>query len=536
MTVSPAEEYGIKYLFKTTPYAHQLEVLREFLHREYFALFMEMGTGKSKVVLDKIGFLYAAGKISGVLVIAPKGVYSNWPQVQIPKHFSGLGHYAKRSMDIDADLRTETASHYGKVHLAHEILQWTSSSTIKYNLEVKRIMSHTNLPKGEEGTAYYALKFFVMNIEALSKKRGIAVARQFLQAHHENMVVIDESTSIKNKDAKRTANILSLRPLSKYRCILTGSPVTKGPVDLWSQCEFLSKGLLGTPHYYNFINRYANYTRKLAKGGKKSYIQIDSFKRLDELASKIKPFSSRVLKKECLDIPDKTYVTRRISFSPEQKKHYKSMQKNALILLDSGQMTTLTSKLTQILRLQQICAGFVKPDNEEIVPLQQNPRITELLDILEECQGKVIIWASFTYSIQQIVKAISEVKKWGPHSVAAYYGQTSTIERPKVVDRFEDANNPLRFFVGQPKTGGFGITLNKATTVIYFSNSYDLEARIQSEDRAHRMGQNKKVTYIDIIVPGTVDEKILQVLKNKSMTAEKVIGDDPRSWFSWKDN
>jgi SNF2 family DNA or RNA helicase len=159
----------------------------------------------------------------------------------------------------------------------------------------------------------------------------------------------------------------------------------------------------------------------------------------------------------------------------------------------------------------------------------ENNRIDELLSITEELQGKCIIWASYTHDIQQIHKSLRDC--FGPEAVALYYGETPQEQRQAIVERFQDPDNPLRFFVGQPRTGGYGITLTAATTVVYYSNSYDLEIRLQSEDRAHRIGQKNPVTYIDLVSPDTLDEKILSALRQKVNLAETVLGEEARQWF-----
>ena len=205
------------------------------------------------------------------------------------------------------------------------------------------------------------------------------------------------------------------------------------------------------------------------------------------------------------------------------------MKKLALAKMESGEVATTASVLTQIMRLQQICCGFLQPDEGEIEPIRSN-RLDELLNLSEEVQGKAIIWATYSYDIQRIAKSLRD--RFGPEAVATYFGETPQEERQEIVRRFQDTNDPLRFFVGQPKTGGYGITLTAANTVIYFSNSYDLEIRLQSEDRAHRIGQKNKVTYIDLVSPATVDEKVLEALRNKINIASKVLGEDAKTWLT----
>jgi SNF2 family DNA or RNA helicase len=204
------------------------------------------------------------------------------------------------------------------------------------------------------------------------------------------------------------------------------------------------------------------------------------------------------------------------------------MKKLALAKFESGDLATTASVLTQVMRLHQICCGFLQPDEGEIQPLANN-RLSELLDISDEVQGKAIIWASWTHDIQQIADALRD--RFGPDSVATYYGGTPQDERQDIVTKFQDKESPLRFFVGQPRTGGYGITLTAANTVVYYSNSYDLEIRLQSEDRAHRIGQTNKVTYIDLVSPGTIDEKILKALRQKIDIAGQVLGENAKDWL-----
>ena len=370
------------------------------------------------------------------------------------------------------------------------------------------------------------LKILVMNVEALSTPRGTKAAYFFLKENPDNILVVDESTTIKNRKATRTKNVILLAREAKYRRILTGSPVTKSPMDLYSQCEALSSKALGFNSYYAFQSRYALIQKR--KMGTRAFQEIVGYRRLDELNSKLDRFSNRVLKEECLDLPDKLYIRRDVPLTDEQKRVYLQMKKLALAKLENGELATTASVLTQIMRLQQICCGFLQPDGGEIQVLDNN-RLKELLEITDELQGKAIIWASYTHDIQQIASALRD--RFGPEAVATYYGDTPQDERQAIVERFQDKESPLRFFVGQPRTGGYGITLTAANTTVYYSNSYDLEIRLQSEDRAHRIGQRNKVTYIDLVSPETIDEKILIALRGKIDLAGKVLGEEAKNWL-----
>ena len=263
--------------------------------------------------------------------------------------------------------------------------------------------------------------------------------------------------------------------------------------------------------------------------GAHSFNEITGFQRLDELGEKLDKFSHRILKRDCLDLPEKVYQRREVPLTKEQAKLYKQMSDLALAQLEKGELATTQSVLTQIMRLQQICCGHLRPDDRPIQEIPNN-RLQEVLDITEEVNGKAIIWATWTYDIQRIEKALA--KKFGATAVASYYGQTEQDERQEIVNRFQDPDSDLRFFIGQPRTGGYGITLTEANTVVYFSNSYDLEIRLQSEDRAHRIGQSGSVTYIDLVSPNTIDEKILGALRDKINLAGAVLREDVAGWLS----
>ena len=478
------------YKFKTEPFDHQRKALEDSWAADYYALFMEMGTGKSKVAIDTIGALYEAKRVSAALILAPKGVYDNWVKGEIPTHLPD---------DIE-----------------RMVVRWTPSTAKKFQDEMKALVYEP----------FDGLKVFVMNVEALSTPRGTKAAYMFLTKNPANIMVVDESTTIKNRKATRTKNIMMLAKEAKYRRILTGSPVTKSPMDLFSQCVFLSAEALGFNSYYAFQNRYALVQKR--KMGTRAFQEIVGYRRLDELNLKLDRFSNRILKEQCLDLPDKMYMRRDVALTDEQKRVYIQMKKLALAKLENGELATTASVLTQIMRLQQICCGFLQPDDGEIQSLDNN-RLKELLEITDELQGKAIIWASYTHDIQQIADALRD--RFGPEAVATYYGATAQDERQEIVERFQDKLNPLRFFVGQPRTGGYGITLTAANTVVYYSNSYDLEIRLQSEDRAHRIGQNNKVTYIDLVSPRTIDEKILKALRGKINLAGKVLGEEARAWL-----
>ena len=337
-------------------------------------------------------------------------------------------------------------------------------------------------------------------------------------------MAVDESTTIKTPTAKRTKNIIGLGKHAKYRRIMTGSPITKNPLDLYTQCEFLDPYLLDFTSYYAFRNRYAEMKTMHLRG--RSIQVVDEFKNLGELSETVKTFSERVLKEDCLDLPPKVFMKRYISLTNDQKKVYQQMKKAAMAVLN-GKVTTTMTVLTQLMRLHQITCGHFTADDGSTQAVDNN-RLNELMNVLAETEGKAIIWANYQLSVGEIIQRI--IKEYGEDSYVHYYGLTSQEDRQDNIRKFQ--NDPkCRFIVGTPQTGGYGITLTQAHTVIYYSNGYDLEKRLQSEDRAHRIGQNKTVTYIDMIAEDTVDEKIVKALRDKINIASEVMGEELKEWI-----
>ena len=477
----------MNYKFKTKPYAHQITALEKSWNKAAFAYFMEMGTGKSKVLIDNIAMLYDKGKINGALIVAPKGVYQNWFDLEIPNHMP--------------------------THVEKKMVLWKSTVSQSQKLLLDSLFE-----------SEVDLHILVMNVEAFSTKKGLEFAHKFMSCH-ETLMAIDESTTIKNPDAIRTKSIVSLGREAKYRRILTGSPVTKSPLDLYKQCEFLGEGLLDYTSYYAFKSRYA--VLKTANFGGRSVQIVIGYRNLGELSEKLEPFSFRILKEDCLDLPNYTYTKRIIQLSPEQKKIYESMKQLALAQMDGKLMTTATA-LVQLMRLHQITCGHFKSD-DGIVQEIKNERLDALMEILDEVENKAVIWAHYKHDIESIVKAIS--KKYGPDSFVTYYGDTPSDERQNNIKLMQDQNSKVRFLIGTPQTGGYGITLTAANVMIYYSNGYDLEKRTQSEARINRAGQTRKMTYIDIIAEGTVDEKIVKALRKKVDIASKVMGEELKDWI-----
>jgi SNF2 family DNA or RNA helicase len=247
---------------------------------------------------------------------------------------------------------------------------------------------------------------------------------------------------------------------------------------------------------------------------------------LPELEAKIKKFSERVLKDDCLDLPPKTYVTRTIHLTDIQKKLYTEMRKYAISELE-GKVCSTSTVMVQLLRLHQISCGYHAADDGKVQELPCN-RLTELMDIIYELSGKAVIWSFYQKDVQRIIAEIK--KQHGEDSVVDYYGLTPQDERQNNIKRFQE-DPKCRFFVGTTQTGGYGITLTSASTMIYYSNGYDLEKRLQSEARIDRIGQNKPMTYIDLVADETIDLKVQKALRTKMNIATEVMGEELKNWI-----
>ena len=408
----------INYKFKTKPYEHQLKALEKSWAQDTYALFMEMGTGKSKVLVDNIAILYDRVGIGGALIVAPKGVYKNWDQIEFPTHMPD--------------------------HIDHTKVLWEANITKKKQAELDSLFD------GKED-----LKILIMNVEAFSTSKGLDFADRFLSIFGGRALIgIDESTTIKNPTAKRTKNILKIGNLAKYRRILTGSPVTKSPLDLYSQCEFLDPYHLGHASYYSFRARYANMVKR--NFGGRSVQLVTSYRRLDELANILDKFSYRVLKEDCLDLPEKVFTKRLVELTPEQNKAYAQMKQMALAMLDSGEVMTSVNVMTQLMRLHQITCGHFKSDDGNITHLKNN-RIDALMQLLDETDGKVIIWANYREDIKNIVASLK--KAYGDASTVEYHGGVDATLRQDNIAQFQQKNGPTRYFVGIAQTGGYELLL-----------------------------------------------------------------------------
>lgn len=516
---------------KTTGMKHQLEALRLMNGKEYFGLFMEQGTGKTWTFLADAERAYAAGLIDALLIIAPKGVHTNWIRREIPIHLE-VPYIAKA---------------------------WRSGAGKR---EMKAM---EDLLKPREEGEVAPLRILSVNIDALSTKAGHAFVERFLLAT-KALGIIDESSRIKTPSSKRTEIVLGLKRQMVMRRIGTGTPVTKAPGDVFSQFEFMKSGLLGTSSYRAFVAEYADLLpmaetaeilRKFERGGtvtaaelqivnsidwgtkrrmketpRMAHAQIvrrdadgnQIWRNLDRLKALIQPHTFRVLKKDCLDLPAKIFKNFYFDLEPAQQAAYDMMYEQHRFILEDGDEESVAA-LSARMKLQQITSGFImKPDRSGCLYVGEhtpstNPRLAALMGIVEDLEGKVIVWARF----KEELRAVAVALRASGRVVVEYHGEVNDADREFAVDNFQ--NGAATVFVGQAQSGGIGLTLTAAETVIYYSNDDNLETRLQSEDRAHRIGTKKNVVYFDLVATGTVDEIISAGLRRKAKLAAEILGD-----------
>lgn len=494
---------------KTSPMDHQAvgsQLLAE--NPEYYGLGAEQGTGKTWMLLADIERAKSDKQITGAVVIAPKGVHTNWVRREIPAHLE---------LEVDD-------------------LVWKAGPGVRQKAEMARILSPSKI-RGE-------LPLLAMNIDAVNNKLGYNYLRAFLRAH-KSMLIIDESSRIKNPTAGRTKRLLSVAPLAVCRRIASGTMMPNGPPDLFAQMEFLAPEgkLLGTYSYRAFVSQYAEVLpkdhplmehliekMKARRGVKKLHdkalpFMIDKYpdgtpkwKNLDALQQLIKPYIFRVLKKDCMDLPDKIYQTYSFPLTASQRRVYDEAEKKLRYERDTGQIDAF-SALTRIIKLRQIVSGFIMLDGEAttLAEDKDNPRLQLFTELVEDLREPFIVWATFHEEIQRIAAVLD---KLGIKSVQ-YHGKVKDAERENAVDDFQNGN--VQCFIGQPQSGGIGLTLTAATTVIYYSSDYNSETRMQSEDRAHRRGTTKNVLYITLAAEDTIDERIIAALLRKEEVSNRVL-------------
>lgn len=484
--------------FKTMPFLHQLEGIRKLVDNDAFALFDEMGAGKSKQVIDAACTLAYEGQIDTVLIIVPASCRIVWVEPEI-------GEIRKHS--------------------------WVAGGVWEYHAKSKEVWSTRS---GEPPNSAY-IQWVVTNYEFLRSDDRLTDLCERLK-HSKVMLVLDESAYIKSRTAKQTKAVAKLRTYCKRCVILNGTPVTNSPMDLWSQMNVLSPKILSRD-YKNFFNFRAEYCDMVSKsfGGRRPFQKVTGYRRLDQLAKKLAPYVLRRLKKDCLDLPEKLYTVREVALKAESWKRYQELKKDLLITLESGDKQLEPNAAVRVMRLAQLTSGILGSSNASFADFTENVMVTTFTQdmsdeklqwavqyLTEECEAKaVIVWTRWRRERERLSELLGM-------KLAVYelYGGQKQKERDAAVMAFMQASDSTvrSVLIAQPHAGGHGLNLVVATEAIYLSNDFALGVRLQSEDRCHRPGQTSNVTYVDVLATGphgqrTIDHVIFEALRAKQEIA-----------------
>jgi len=465
---------------KATPYRHQVDAFL-FANKilgyvdnysaisKGVAILAEMGTGKTLITIALAGALFNNGKIKKMLIVAPLSIVPVW----------------KEEFDKFADF---------DYHL--EILEGNSKK--------KEDTLHNLF-----GTK---LQVAVVNYESCWR------LEEELAKWQPDLIVCDESSKIKNPQAKQSKALHRLGKKSKHNIILTGTPVTNNPLDFFSQYKFLDESIFGSS-YYSFRARYA------ILGGYGNY-QVIGYKNLPELVEKAHSIAYRITKKEALDLPEQIDTIRYVNLEPIAMQYYRQIEKDSYAELEQGEVIT-RNVLTKLLRLSQVAGGFIKFENDDQTHEVSTAKLDALEEIIDECldaDKKLVVFVRFIAEIDAIERLLKK-RKIGYSLIKG-----EVVDRAEQVSKFQN-NKDIKIFVGQIQTTGMGLTLTAADTAVFFSLDYNFSNYEQAKARIHRIGQKNNCTYIHLIAQKTIDEKVLDALKKKKSIADLVV-DNWRSLFN----
>ncbi len=490
-------------------FKHQQTAINLLSENDVYALIMEQGTGKSRPVIEDWLVRVENDIADDLVVIAPKGCYLNW---------------------------------IGTKEEPGELEKWIPAKMLQYIHIVPWISGGNKAQQTALDEALHVTKprFLAMNIEALNRE---GTARNYLLrfiAGRKVIGVIDESTTIAHETAARTKFILdTLAQRFVARRILTGLVAPESPMDLYTQYCYLDWKIIGQKTIWGFKNRYAvmeqidfrpMHQRVKDTVDRKPFRKasvVVAFRNLEELNQKIMKASYRVTKDEVLDIPPKTYQFWDVDLTEEQEKIYQQMRDVAMAKIADDEFSTASMKLDQLGKMQHILCGHVRKEDGTLADIPEN-RTNAVVEILHQHNGKAIIWAPYPQALRKITAKLREA--FGEESTVTFWGETTLDERLEARSRIQ-SDEHCRFIVSNQSVGKFGNTWTACNLVIYFANSFDNEDRQQSEDRAHRIGQTKYVTYIDLRAKGTLDEKLIRVLRKKINMASTLQGDKFKDWL-----
>ena len=480
------------YPHKMEPFGHQLDHFIERSGEKVWGLLWQQGTGKSKPIVDTVCYLWDKGEIDGLLIVAPPGVERNWHSDELVKH---------------------TPDEYYK-QMRIEVFTTAQKNTQKQKLAMKTLLKTSDLA------------VMLISYNAFMTKEGKLAVWNFLKAR-KALYALDESHYVKTPGAKRTKSIVASGKYAEYRRILTGTPLTSGALDIYTQIRFLDENFWKNKGIATFgaFKAYFGDWIKLTNSNGRSYEKLLKYKNLDILTSWLSEISDRVLKEDVLDLPPKLYTKHYVEMSKEQAVAYEELKEEYIYELENGEIIDGELPIVRLLRLQQILCNYV-PTGEDGIMQRISPtnnRIKAIEELRDSIHTPTIIWARFRQDVDQIMEVLGD-------DAVRYDGSISDDEAEENKNAFQRGD--VKWFVGTAQKGATGITLHRAKTVIYYSNNFRLTDRLQSEDRAHRAGMDDNpVNYIDIVCAGTVDEKIVDNLRDKKEIAGEILGDQWREWI-----
>lgn len=483
----------MSYQYHSKPFAHQSTIFDRTSEFRDYALFWEQGCGKTKPTIDTAAHLFETDRIDALVVVAPNGVHRNWITDELPAHLPAR----IQERTLRAYWQSSKAGNKSHKFVMRQLLEWSG------------------------------LSILTISYDGFMTKAGLEYLRTFFRRKR-IMMVVDEAHGIKNPRAQRTKTIRKAGALASYRRVLTGTPITK-PFDIYSQIDFLDPDFWpskGISNFTAFKTYFANWrTRPLGHG--RQFLELVSYKNLDTLEKWIAEKGHRLTKDECLDLPPKLYSKRYFELSPDCQKAYDDLKATCMTQLAQGEVS-VTLPITLLLRLQQVTSGYLPlNDGAGTVRLEGNARLDAFSEWAEEVDRQAIVWARFTEDIDQICERLTDLG--GDKCWVRYDGQVDDDGRAKAKAQFQSGER--QWFVGNPQAGATGLTLVGAKHVAYYSNSFRLVDRLQSEDRAHRIGQTEKVDYVDFMAQDTVDEKIVAALREGFDIAGRLLGDKLREWI-----
>lgn len=485
------------YLPKTEPFPHQRRELERSQSMSGYGALWEMGTGKTKLDIDDTALAFEDHQIEAALVVAPDGVHSNWISDEIPAHLPD--------------------------RIDRWCFEWNSrkARNVSFQSAFRRFMA---APKN-------VLPVLAVSYDAFTTDVGRKALRAFLEAKRCKLTA-DESHFIKTPDAKRTKLVVNAGRKTVRRRILSGTPVPNSPFDIYSQIKFLDPDFWerhGIGSFTAFRSEFGVYQVGHASGGCE-FPQLVAFRNVPRIYDMIQPITSRVMKDDVLTLPPKLYSKRYVEMLPNQQRIYDQLRDELYADIGDGSHVSAQLAIVKMLRLQQVACGYVPADDDgepRLLCIEgENPLIKELNDVLDEAGNQqTIIWHRFRMDGEQI----SETLRKRGDTFVRYDGSIPHDVRELGKRSFQEGS--AQRFVGNPAAGGRGLTLLGGTVTAYYSNSFNLEQRLQSEDRPHRIGQTKSCLYVDFVIRDTVIERTVTALRKKRDISALVTGDTLKEWI-----